>query len=104
MIRCSPHPPAAAATRQQPPTQSDLTLLLRRASVLRRPLQVNIILVTKDGSRWPNARGERVCDFPPYELIGSLPEAVRPAFTKKAIAHSDECAAVAALLCHRLLS
>lgn len=51
---------------------------------------VNIILVTKDGSRWPNAKGERICDFPPYDLISQLPEAVRPAFTKKAIAHSDE--------------
>lgn len=27
--------------------------------------QVNIVLVTKNGSRWPNAKGERVCDFPP---------------------------------------
>lgn len=51
---------------------------------------VNIILVTKEGSRWPNAKGERVCDFPPYDLIAELPKAVRPAFTKKSIAHSDE--------------
>ncbi len=31
-----------------------------------------------------------MCEFPPYEMIKSLPEVVQQVFTRKAITHSDE--------------
>jgi len=50
----------------------------------------NIILVTKDGSRWKDANGSKTCLFPPYEIINALPEEAQKAFVSKAVAHSDE--------------
>ena len=48
----------------------------------------NIILITKEGSRWG---ADRQATFPPYELIKSLePAECQKAFTSKSIAHSDE--------------
>lgn len=55
------------------------------ASAIRS--NANVILVTKEGARWGP---DRESTFPPYSLIETLPEEVRPAFTSKAIAHSDE--------------
>ncbi|PNW82296.1 hypothetical protein CHLRE_06g278186v5 [Chlamydomonas reinhardtii] len=51
---------------------------------------VNVILVVKEGSRWPDGNGQKVCDFPSYDTINKLPEAVRSVFTRKALTHSDE--------------
>ncbi len=42
------------------------------------------------GGRWKDSSGAPTCNFPPYSLINSLPEAVRPAFDAKAITHSYE--------------
>ena len=53
--------------------------------------KANIIMITKEGARWAvDEGGPRDKTFPPYSLIESLPEEVKPAFTSKAIAHSDE--------------
>ena len=49
----------------------------------------NIILVTKEGSRWKDAQGV-ACQFPPASLLERLPEKVRAVMSRKAIAHSDE--------------
>ena len=29
----------------------------------------NIILLVKDGSRWPDDSGANICDFPPYRSV-----------------------------------
>lgn len=50
----------------------------------------NIVLVTKDGSRWKDANGSNTCHFPPHEIISKLPLDVQKAFDSKAIGHSDE--------------
>ena len=52
--------------------------------------KVNIILLVKDGARWPDDSGNLVCNFPTYTLIQKLPEGCRPAFDSKALTHSDE--------------
>ena len=52
--------------------------------------KVNVIFVTKEGSRWKDIHGNKVCDFPPQHLIDKLPEKVKGLMTRKAIAHSDE--------------
>ena len=52
--------------------------------------KVNIVLLVKDGARWKDHTGAPVCNFPPYDLINSLPTAVCSAFDSKAITHSDE--------------
>jgi hypothetical protein len=51
---------------------------------------VNIILLVKDGARWPDEAGNMICNFPPYHIINSLPEGCRSAFDSKALTHSDE--------------
>ncbi|PNH11286.1 hypothetical protein TSOC_001876 [Tetrabaena socialis] len=51
---------------------------------------VNIILVVKEGSRWKDTNGNKVCEFPPYELINTLSLSIQQVFTRKAITHSDE--------------
>lgn len=39
----------------------------RACSCARSPTpQKNIVLVVKEGSRWANDKGLKVCDFPPY--------------------------------------
>ncbi len=40
--------------------------------------------------RWKDASGLKICEFPPYELISTLPESLRSVFSRKAISHSDE--------------
>eukprot|EP00798_Chlamydomonas_sp_ICE-L_P008087 gene8087-1330_t len=52
--------------------------------------KTNIILVTREGARWKDSTGAPTCLFPPDELVQSLPEDVRPLFTRKSIMHSDE--------------
>ena len=52
---------------------------------------VEIILITKEGSRWPNQNGDMVEVFPPPELIETLePPECRDAFKRRAITHSNE--------------
>ncbi|MEW5313824.1 MAG: hypothetical protein WDW38_005361 [Sanguina aurantia] len=55
---------------------------------------INIILVMKEGSRWKDASGAKVCEFPSDELVRTLPEGVRKIFSRKALHHSDEYYAV----------
>ena len=50
----------------------------------------NIILVTKDGSRWKDANGSKTCSFPPFEITSSLSAEAQKAFVSKAVEHSDE--------------
>lgn len=40
--------------------------------------------------RWKDKNGAKTCDFPPYDLIRSLPQEVQRAFSRKALQHSDE--------------
>ncbi|KXZ52085.1 hypothetical protein GPECTOR_10g1108 [Gonium pectorale] len=62
----------------------------------RRELQaaaqagVNIVLVVKEGSRWRDAKGNKVCEFPPYELLRTLPADAQKVFERKSVQHSDE--------------
>jgi ABC-type transport system substrate-binding protein len=52
---------------------------------------VEIVLVTKEGSRWPNRNGDMVEVFPPPELIEALePPECRAAFARRAITHTNE--------------
>ncbi|KOO23359.1 tir-containing protein [Chrysochromulina tobinii] len=52
---------------------------------------VEIVLITKEGSRWPNQNGDMVEVFPPPELIKTLePPECRDAFERRAITHSNE--------------
>ena len=52
---------------------------------------VEVVLVTKEGSRWPNQNGDMVETFPPPELIDALePSECRAAFTRRAITHTNE--------------
>ena len=52
---------------------------------------VEIVLITKEGSRWPNRNGDMVEVFPPPELIEALePPACRAAFARRAITHTNE--------------
>jgi hypothetical protein len=50
----------------------------------------DIVLVNKEGSRWPDSTGVPAATFPSYNLISSLPAPCPDAFSSKAIAHSDE--------------
>ncbi|PNH10425.1 hypothetical protein TSOC_002822 [Tetrabaena socialis] len=58
-----------------------------KAAVLHN---VNIVLLIKDGARWPDAEGNPVCDFPPPHLLRTLPPEVQPVFTRKPVVHNDE--------------
>ena len=52
---------------------------------------VEIVLITKEGSRWPNSNGDMVEVFPPPELIEALePPECRAAFSRRAITHTNE--------------
>ena len=52
---------------------------------------VEVVLITKEGSRWPNQNGDMVEIFPPPELIDALePPECRTAFTRRAITHTNE--------------
>ena len=52
---------------------------------------VEIVLITKEGSRWPNRNGDMVEVFPPPELIDALdPPECRAAFARRAITHTNE--------------
>ncbi|GIM07120.1 hypothetical protein Vretimale_11344, partial [Volvox reticuliferus] len=51
---------------------------------------VNIVLLIKDGARWPDLEGNPVCDFPPPHLLRTLPPEVQPVFTRKPVVHNDE--------------
>jgi hypothetical protein len=52
---------------------------------------VEIVLITKEGSRWPNRNGDMVEVFPPPELIEALePPECRAAFARRAITHTNE--------------
>jgi len=52
---------------------------------------VEVVLITKEGSRWPNRNGDMVEIFPPPELIDALePPECRTAFTRRAITHTNE--------------
>jgi hypothetical protein len=52
---------------------------------------VNVVLVRKEGARWPDERGDRVCEHPPMRLINEQEECVRTTLiTSKAVAHSEE--------------
>lgn len=52
---------------------------------------VTVILITKEGARWPDEDGRKTCTFPPTHLIDSLePAIIRKAFMSKAVAHSNE--------------
>jgi hypothetical protein len=52
---------------------------------------VEIVLITKEGSRWPNRNGDMVEVFPPPELIETLePPECRAAFVRRAITHTNE--------------
>lgn len=55
---------------------------------------VNVVLLTKEGARWPDDKGAATCMFPPQAVIGKAPEAARAVFTRKSIQHSDEYYAV----------
>ena len=61
---------------------------------------VKIVMVVKEGARWPDKNGDYVCTFPPYPLIQKLPAEVQPAFAVKAIEHVNSyySAFVSALL------
>ena len=48
---------------------------------------VKIVMVVKEGSRWPDKNGNYTCTFPPDPLIQNLPVEVQPAFKVKAIEH-----------------
>ena len=49
------------------------------------------VLITKEGSRWPNRNGDMVEVFPPPELIEALePPECRAAFARRAITHTNE--------------
>jgi len=67
---------------------------------------VSVILVTKEGARWPDEDGRMVCTFPPAHLISRIePASARKAFMTKAIAHSNEYyAAFAQSLLKRVLT
>ena len=52
---------------------------------------VEVVLVTKEGSRWPSRTGDLTELFPTSEQIASLePPECRAAFRRKAITHSNE--------------
>ncbi|KAG2489997.1 hypothetical protein HYH03_011625 [Edaphochlamys debaryana] len=52
--------------------------------------KINIILLVKEGSRWKNDDGLKICEFPGSGYLGKLPEELQKVFTRKALYHSDE--------------
>uniref|UniRef100_A0A6T8Z4W3 Heterokaryon incompatibility domain-containing protein n=1 Tax=Haptolina ericina TaxID=156174 RepID=A0A6T8Z4W3_9EUKA len=52
---------------------------------------VEVVLIVKEGSRWPNRNGDLVEVFPPPELLDALePPECRAAFARRAITHTNE--------------
>ena len=52
---------------------------------------VNVVLVRKEGARWPDDSGARAAEHPPAWLINRQEECVRRTlFSVKAVAHTDE--------------
>ncbi|KAG2433716.1 hypothetical protein HXX76_008083 [Chlamydomonas incerta] len=52
--------------------------------------KTNIILLVKEGSRWKNEEGLKICEFPGGHILGKLSDDTRKVFTRKALYHSDE--------------
>ncbi|KAG2481807.1 hypothetical protein HYH03_019226, partial [Edaphochlamys debaryana] len=51
---------------------------------------VDIVLLIKDGARWPDTEGNPTCDFPPPHLLRTLPPEVQSVFNRKPVVHNDE--------------
>ncbi|KAG2449069.1 hypothetical protein HYH02_005818 [Chlamydomonas schloesseri] len=52
--------------------------------------KTNIILLVKEGSRWKNEEGLKICEFPGGNILSKLSDDMRKVFTRKALYHSDE--------------
>ena len=64
---------------------------------------INVVLVKMNGARWRDSTGAPVLEFPDERMLGLLPPAVRPLFSRTAVDHSDAYyAAFKTKLCERL--